>query len=172
MKTNRNIEIKARLHSPEEQSGLALALADGPAEVLHQVDTFFNVRSGRLKLREFAGGSGELISYHRPDSRLPTCSNYSIYPAASPGLLKTLLEDTLGVLGVVRKTRRLLLHGQTRIHLDDVESLGHYLELEVVLTPQQTEEEGAAIAQQLMTALHVRNDDLLDRAYIDLLTMP
>ena len=169
MKYSRNVEIKARLHSPAEQAALAEGLSDRPAEVLHQVDTFFNVKSGRLKLREFGDGTGELISYHRPDSRSPTCSNYSIYPAVSPKRLKMALEQTLGIAGVVRKTRRLLMYGQTRIHLDDVAGLGHYIELEVVLLPRQTEEEGAAIARQLMAALAITEEDLVDCAYLDLL---
>lgn len=165
----RNIEIKARLHSPEAQAELAAALADGPSEVLHQVDTFFNVRTGRLKLREFQDGSGELISYHRPDGLQPTCSQYSIYPAKFPERLKAALEETLGVLGVVRKTRRLLLHDQTRVHLDDVEGLGHFVELEVVLKADQSEQTGEAIARQLMAALAIRRRDLVDCAYLDLL---
>ena len=169
MKHSRNIEIKARLHSPAAPAELAHGLSDRPAEVLHQVDTFFNVRTGRLKLREFRDGAGELISYHRPDGTEPTCSQYSIYPTQSPKRLKVALEETLGVMGVVRKTRLLLLHGQTRIHLDEVEGLGHFVELEVVLKADQIEEAGEAIAQQLMATLEVRAEDLAGCAYIDLL---
>lgn len=169
MNTNRNIEIKARLHSPEKQAALAHELADGPTEVLRQTDTFFNVRSGRLKLREFGDGTGELISYHRRDSKEPTCSSYSIYPAQSPQRLKVTLLQTLGVLGVVKKTRRLLFQGQTRIHLDEVADLGSFVELEVVLTPGQNAAGGKATARQLMAALHIRDADLIDCTYLDLL---
>lgn len=171
MAGNRNIEIKARLHAPERQAELARSLADGSAETLRQVDTFFNVASGRLKLREFGDGTGELIAYHRPDSTSPTCSQYSIYAATTPEELKALLTQCLGVLGVVRKTRRLLFKGQTRVHLDEVSGLGHFLELEVVLTPDQTEEHGTAIAQELISALEIREEDLVDCAYVDLLAL-
>jgi predicted adenylyl cyclase CyaB len=73
------------------------------------------------------------------------------------------------VRGVVRKTRYLYLAGQTRIHLDDVEGLGHFMELEVVLRADQSDAEGQAIAEDLMVRLGVRKDDLLEGAYMDLL---
>ena len=71
--------------------------------------------------------------------------------------------------GVVRKTRYLYLAGQTRIHLDDVEGLGQFMELEVVLRPDQTDAEGQAIAEDLMARLGIRKEDLLEGAYMDLL---
>jgi adenylate cyclase class IV len=169
MGTGRNVEVKARLHSPDKQARLAEKLADGPAVVLRQEDTFYRVASGRLKLREFGDGSGELISYRRPDGTAPKCSCYSICPTATPRALNAVLTESLGVVGIVRKVRRLLLCGQTRIHLDEVEGLGHFVELEVVLEPAQTEAEGEVIARRLMTALAIGEEDLLESAYVDLL---
>jgi predicted adenylyl cyclase CyaB len=168
-KSGRNIEIKARLHSPQKQRRLATELADQPVEVLRQTDTFFNALSGRLKLREFGDGTGELIAYHRPDTTEPTCSQYTICPTTDPPLLLKALNQSLGILGVVTKTRRLVMRGQTRVHLDEVEGLGHFLELEAVLRPGQTEAEGHVMARQLMASLAVRDEDLIACAYIDLL---
>ncbi len=83
--------------------------------------------------------------------------------------MKSALSVALGVRGVVRKTRTLYLVGQTRIHLDEVAGLGDFMELEVVLHPGQTDEEGQAIARDLMTRLGVEEKDLLEGAYMDLL---
>ena len=105
----------------------------------------------------------------RPDQDGPKRSNYHIYETSDPQGLKTALRMALGVRGVVRKTRYLYLAGQTRIHLDDVEGLGQFMELEVVLREGQSDAEGQAIAEDLMTRLGVRKEDLLEGAYMDLL---
>ncbi len=80
-----------------------------------------------------------------------------------------MLELACGIRGVVRKTRYLYLVGQTRVHLDDVEGLGQFMELEVVLREGQSDAEGQAIAEELMTRLGVERGDLLEGAYMDLL---
>ena len=81
-----------------------------------------------------------------------------------------LLSAALGVRGEVRKRRTLLLSGQTRIHLDEVVDLGDFLELEVVLEPTQPAEDGELIARELMRRLDVRDEDLVEGAYLDLLS--
>ncbi|WP_231749848.1 class IV adenylate cyclase [Tautonia plasticadhaerens] len=90
-------------------------------------------------------------------------------PTSDPLALRAILSSVLGVLGVVRKRRWIYLVRQTRIHLDRVEVLGDYLELEVVLRPEQDEGEGVVIAQDLMGRLGIGEDDLVEVAYVDLL---
>jgi len=165
----RNIEIKARISDTRAVEALAAALSDTAPELIEQEDTFFNVPRGRLKLRVFSPTKGELIFYERDDCAGPKCSLYSIVPTIDPSALKSLLSAALGVRAVVRKRRTLYLCGQTRIHLDDVEGLGDFLELEVVLTPEQRVEEGTAIASDLMRRLNIRPSDLVEGAYVDLL---
>jgi len=75
----------------------------------------------------------------------------------------------LGVRGVVKKKRRLFLVGQTRVHLDEVDGLGHFVELEVVLRVNQSEEQGRKIAQELMRQLEISESDLLSGAYVDMI---
>jgi len=111
----------------------------------------------------------QLVYYDRPDQDGPKLSNYHIYETRDPAGLKTALSLALGVRGVVRKTRYLYMAGQTRIHLDDVEGLGHFMELEVVLRDDQSEAEGQSIAEGLMARLGIRKEDLLTGAYMDLL---
>jgi len=166
-----NVEIKARIENIDDLLPRAQALAeeDEHPQLIHQDDTFFRVPHGRLKLRVFSDGAGELIHYHRPDAEGPKVSDYVITPAADPDSLREALERACGVLGRVVKRRILVLAGQTRIHLDHVENLGDFLELEVVLREGQTEAEGTAIARQLLDVLGVKPEQLISGAYLDLL---
>ena len=164
-----NIEIKARVTDWEGLFQRAQAIADYGPEIIHQTDTFFHCKTGRLKLRVFKDGSGELIRYQRPDTTGPKTSDYEIYKSADPASLKQLLTASNGLRAVVIKERTLFLAGQTRIHLDRVEGLGTFMELEVVLHDDQTTEEGQAIAEELMRVLKIESKDLIDRAYVDLL---
>lgn len=165
----RNTEIKAHARDWETLCVRAQALADHPPERLSQVDTFFVTPRGRLKLREFAQDRGELIYYEREDTTEAKTSHYEIVALDEPGKLRALLAAALGVRGVVRKERWLYLVGQTRIHLDHVEGLGEFLELEVVLREEQTPAEGRRIAQEIQARLGVADTDLVACAYLDLI---
>ena len=165
-----NVEIKARIDSVEALLPLARALSDDDhPQLIHQDDTFFDAQHGRLKLRVFGDGSGELIHYHRPDIDGPKVSDYLLAPVSEPEGLRAVLTRACGLLGRVRKERILVLVGATRVHLDRVEGLGDFLELEVVLADGQTEAEGVAIAHALMASLQVTPAQLVSGAYLDLL---
>lgn len=164
-----NIEIKARARDFNAIRARAEAITDTPVEVIPQEDTFFSVPKGRLKLRVRRAEPAQLIYYERPDQDGPKRSDYQIFETADPESLKLTLSRALGIRGVVRKTRYLYLVGQTRVHLDDVEDLGQFMELEVVMRPGQADAEGQAIAHDLMSKLGVEPDDLLEGAYMDLL---
>lgn len=165
----RNIEIKACSREFDSQERIASRLADSAPVLIEQEDTFFQTTQGRLKLREFADGTGELIQYDRPDSPGVKQSTYIRSPANEPHSLKAALAAALGVRAVVRKRRRLFLAGQARIHLDEVEGLGWFIELEVVLRPDQDEADGRGIADKLMSDLGIESSDLVAGAYVDLL---
>jgi adenylate cyclase class IV len=160
----RNIEIKARISSVQELLPRALKVVGAGAglgaepERIEQDDTFFQVPHGRLKLRQFADGSAELIHYHRPDSAAAKASDY---------------VRGCGVLGRVRKTRLLVLVARagfhTRIHLDQVQGLGDFMELEVVLADGQSDAQGAAHANALMQQLGLQGVPRESGAYLDLL---
>ena len=167
---NSNIEIKARARDFSRQKELAGELTDTPEQLICQEDTFFNVLKGRLKLRMFSPSQGELIYYERDNISGPKQSNYSISKTDDPIKLKKMLSCALGVQGVVCKKRYLSIVGQARIHLDDVEELGYFIELEVVMQPNQTASQCQQIANEIMEKMQIREDDLIDVAYIDLLT--
>jgi len=164
-----NIEIKARARNFVEIQARADSLSDTPVEVIPQEDIFFNTPHGRLKLRVLSADKGQLIYYTRPDQEGPKRSDYHIFLTTDPGNLKHVLELAYGIRGVVRKTRYLYLIGQTRVHLDEVEGLGQFMELEVVMREGQSAAEGQAIAEGLMASLGVERSDLLEGAYMDLL---
>jgi predicted adenylyl cyclase CyaB len=164
-----NVEIKARV-ADLERLRVQLERATGSAgELLIQEDVFFRVEKGRLKLRIFDEQHGELIAYQRPDQPGPKLSKYTIAPTSNPSALRRILEDALGVINVVRKHRLLFHLGATRVHLDRVEGLGDFIELEVVLEPGQSAAEGARRAEQIMADLHIKQRDLVSQAYIDLI---
>lgn len=165
---NRNVEVKARLMNLAETQAKLKELADAPCQVLAQCDTFFQCQTGRLKLRVFGDGSGELICYQRPDTTQAKTSHYLISQAKDPADLHAVLASALGVVGEVRKTRLLYLIGQTRVHLDKVDGLGEFIELEVVLRPNQSEEQGREIAEKLARLLGIRNEEMVHCAYVDL----
>jgi len=164
-----NIEIKARARNFNAIRSRAEELSDTPVEVIPQVDTFFPTDKGRLKLRELSPSQAQLIYYERPDQDGPKRSDYHLFETDDPVNLKATLSLALGERGVVRKTRYLYLVGQTRVHLDDVEGLGQFMELEVVLNPHQSDAEGQAIAEDLMYKLGIEKGDLLEGAYMDLM---
>jgi predicted adenylyl cyclase CyaB len=165
----RNIEIKARVSSLAALTRAAAAIADqGPTEIF-QDDTFFACSAGRLKLRAFSSTQGELIFYRRNDQSGPKESYYVRSATAEPDTLREVLSLSYGEVGRVRKRRTLYLVGRTRIHLDEVEGLGQFLELEVVLREGETAEAGAHEAGELMIRLGITADQLIDRAYVDLL---
>ncbi len=164
-----NIEIKALARDLAELRRRIEPLSDAPVQVISQADTFFNTPRGRLKLRMLAPDRAQLVYYERPDQGGPKRSDYHIFETADPERLKTVLVFALGVRGVVKKVRHLYLVGQARVHLDEVEELGSFMELEVVLRPGQSEAEGQLIAEDLMSKLGIEKADLLEGAYMDLI---
>lgn len=165
----RNVEIKARIESVDAITAKVAALADqGPFEII-QDDTFFTCERGRLKLRALSADEGQLIFYRRPDHAGPKESFFVISPTAAPDSLRETLSLAYGQAGRVRKHRTLFLAGRTRIHLDRVENLGHFLELEVVLAEGERSEPGAEEARHLIVALGIAPGQLVEGAYVDLL---
>ena len=163
----RNIEIKAQIDSVDALLPRARALADGEPLLIEQDDCFFQVPHGRLKLRRLGDGQAELIHYHRPDQAQARASDYVRVPVPDADALAEALTRANGVLGRVRKRRWLLLVGQTRVHLDRVDGLGDFMELEVVLRDGQSDGEGQAIAESLMSALGLDAAPRLSGSYLN-----
>jgi predicted adenylyl cyclase CyaB len=165
----RNIEIKARIESVEALEPKVAEIADsGPTEIF-QDDTFFQCEAGRLKLRAFSDSHGELIFYKRSNQAGPKESFYVRSQTAEPASLREALSLAYGEGGRVRKQRTLYLVDRTRVHLDRVEGLGHFLELEVVLSDSESSRTGIEVAHHLMAQLGVEPTQLIEGAYVELL---
>ena len=161
----RNVELKALDPDPARSLERALALGAEDRGVIVQRDTYFRVREGRLKLREEEPGEAHLIAYARPDAAEVRVSNYRVVPAAD-GMLAALTE-TLGVDVVVEKRRRLLLWETVRIHLDEVEGLGSFVELEAVAAADSDLAREQAQVAHLREVLGIRDDALREGSYAD-----
>ena len=165
----RNIEIKARIESVASLLPKVVAISDSGPTKIEQDDTFFQCGSGRLKLRAFSPSSGELIFYRRPDELGPKESFYLIAPTSAPDQMREVLSCAYGEIGCVHKHRTLFLAGRTRIHLDKVEALGEFLELEVVLANDEPAGEGVRTAHHVLAELGIAANQLVEGAYLDLL---
>lgn len=162
-----NVEVKARARHWDLQ--MQVAEVGARATILEQEDTFFRTERGRLKLREIRGGQAYLIYYERPDESGSKVSEYRTADVSDPEAEKALLAAACGVTKTVKKVRRLFLHGQTRLHFDEVEGLGRFIEIEVCLAPGQSVEEGRKIAADWTARLSIQPSDLVSSAYADLL---
>lgn len=171
----RNIELKARLASIDTARDVAKSLATEHLGTRTQIDTYFCCSVGRLKLRESQGDSAELcgaqlVSYERADETEAKASDYRLLTVDDPEQLKKMLAETLGVKCVVEKRRDVYLHHNVRIHLDEVTSLGSFLEFEAVLSEGITNEQGHEQVAQLTAAFEISEADRLQGSYSDMIT--
>jgi homotetrameric cytidine deaminase len=169
----RNVELKARDPDPARTLERALALGADDKGEIKQRDTYFSGARGRLKLREQeTGGSplwDELIEYSRTDSTDARTSTYRRVPVADVEPLREALDAAYGTLGTVAKRRRLLIWEGVRIHLDEVEGLGSYIELEAVAEAGSDLSAEHDKVERLRADLGIEDDNLIATSYSDLL---
>lgn len=171
-----NVEIKARIWDVDYAISKAKELCNNDGEIITQHDIFYNATKARLKLRKFEDGTAQLISYIRPNTtglKISVYDKASIY-ADTVDLMDRILSSALGVVGIVKKTRHVFIVGRTRIHIDNVENLGNFIELEVMMQSGNMDtdcdrETADKTANELLQALSIREEDLIAEAYIDLL---
>jgi predicted adenylyl cyclase CyaB len=161
-----NIEIKVRCDDLDAVRRRAVALGATVSGQMNQRDTFFPAPDGRLKLREL-DGHGELIAYRRPDTATAKASQFLLFRTDRPDDLRRTLELALGTCGIVVKTRQLLLCRHTRIHLDAVDGLGTFVELETVIT-DQSEAAARSELDDVAAALGLDRMASVSGAYVDL----
>jgi predicted adenylyl cyclase CyaB len=166
----RNLELKARDPDPVRSASTCFALQAKDEGFKEQRDTYFEVRRGRLKLREEVGMAAELIAYERPDDPRWRESKYRIVEVTDAAEIKAALSDTLGVKAIVAKRRHLFrLEGAT-IHLDEVEGIGSFIEFELAASPKSDLAPQHIKLESLRTAFEILDRDLVAGSYSDLVS--
>lgn len=165
-----NIELKARCEDVDRAREVLRSHAGEFVGVDHQVDTYYECNSGRLKLR-IGDIERALIFHRRPDEALPHASEVSVVDlGAEAESLGALLTDATGVAVVVDKRREIYLSENVKLHLDEVEGLGAFLEIEArdlegVVGEGRLREQ----CEEWMTLLGIAPDHLVAGSYSDLL---
>ena len=163
----KNLEFKAKCDSLDALRGRLVDLQAEHRHTMKQLDTYFNVPQGRLKLREINTDEAELIYYQRSDRAESRYSNYQLCDISEPIAFKQIATMAWGVKAVVEKQRELWMFGDTRIHLDEVRDLGQFVELETVIR-DQTESEAQVEHQLVKDALGIKEEDLASVSYSDM----
>ena len=171
-KPRSNIEIKARCADLALMRVLAVESGAEFAGEETQRDTCFRARKFRLKLRQRKGKDfqcAELIRYSRPNCSGPKLSEYTIRPVRRPRILGWWLSLRRGVEVEVYKHREIWLWRGVRIHLDEVEGLGTFIELEAVVKDIGSESAASLSCRQLFDFFKIDERDLLESSYADLI---
>jgi homotetrameric cytidine deaminase len=165
----RNVEVKAVDPDRERSEAVCRELGAEDRGLLRQRDTYFRAARGRLKLREEEPGGATLIAYDRPDATEARESRYRLVPVPDPGELRAALDQALGTATVVDKERHLWLYDGVRIHLDRVEGLGDFVELEGVAPAESDLGPEREKVARLSAALGIETDNVRPGSYADLL---
>ena len=162
-----NVEIKARCENAGRVRAVLRECNAREAGTDHQIDTYFRVPDGRLKLRQ-GNIENALIAYRRPNQAGPKTSDVALAAVTSGDELRAVLERSLGVLVVVDKQREIYYVDNVKFHIDQVQGLGAFVEIEAC---GQKDDEGKLLAQcrEYMERFGIREEDLIDRSYSDLL---
>lgn len=163
-----NVELKAKVRNLtllNEALTKIGAIAQG---VTWQEDTFFAVPRGRLKMRCEEGGQCELIYYRRRDEPGPKVSSYFRQRVDDGTSRRQELVELFGVKNIVRKKRTLYLINSTRVHLDEIEGMGDFVEIEVPIASSKDENRAKRTVQTIMRHLAINDDELLATAYVEM----
>jgi len=166
-----NIEVKARYPELNRAREVCAHIGASLQGVLNQIDTYFHVESGRLKLRQINNDRAELIEYTRSNHATARSSRYKLTPLTVEAL-QTVLQDfsrSHGVRVVVKKRRELWMWENVRIHLDEVEGLGTFIEFEGVVGPDADEVASKHRVDRLVGEFGIRDEDQIGESYSDLL---
>lgn len=162
-----NIEIKAKAKNLDDLKKVAKLLATSHLGVDTQVDTYFQTKDGRFKLRESSMKGAYLVPYLRPNTAGPKKSDYAMIPVEDGGKIKQLFQQILGEIKVIRKKRDIYLIKNIRVHLDEVEGLGTFLEFEAVYENPADENQERAKVQTLLKEFNIQEADLITHSYSD-----
>lgn len=169
---SRLVELKARVKNLDSARKQLASLKARCIGTFHQIDTYFDVPKGRLKLREVEGQEEvELVYYEREDISGPKRSNVFILGIRNSGTFKALFEKVLEKKVKVDKTREIYRHKGTQIHLDTVQGLGEFVEFERKTRGSAEDiSKDKKVLKDLMTKFGIQKEDLIKESYSDLLS--
>ena len=163
------IEIKAFCSDPKK---IELILKESNADFVgtdHQSDTYFKVNKGRLKLRE-GNIENALIHYNREDKAGPKKSEVLIYKSKPDSDLKKILGHSLGILTIVNKVRKIYFINNIKFHIDEVENLGSFVEIEAIDNSGSLKDEKLLKqCQKYLQLFGIKENDLISVSYSDML---
>ena len=166
-----NIELKAKV---DDLQIIREKLSDYRKKILRQKDTFINFSpKGRLKIRCINNKKCQLIYYERDESSEIMSSKFNIYTYCNKVKSRTALKNfrrNYGVICVINKQREYYRDGSVRIHLDYIEKLGSFVEIEVVVSEKLSESDAYKLAQEyFFNKLNIPNDNVIHKSYVDIL---
>lgn len=169
MSKSKNVEIKAHCSDLEHIRKLLIAKQAYFKGMDHQIDTYFNVKNGRLKLRE-GNIENNLIQYNRPDQAGPKQSDFALFKTEKGSSLKNILEKSIGIKVIIDKQREIYFIDNVKFHLDEVKDLGTFVEIEATdVENTMTVEYLNDQCQQYISLFGIADEDLLTNSYSDLL---
>lgn len=164
-----NIEIKAKSDSPDKIREILKFHKAVFKGVDHQIDTYFKVNYGRLKLRE-GNLENHLIHYHREDAVGPKQSDVTLFKSDPGSSMKDILTKSLGVLVVVDKQREIYFIDNVKFHIDVVMDLGSFVEIEAIGTGDNAAKDQLyKQCQHYLDLFSISEKDLVPGSYSDLL---
>jgi len=165
----KNSEIKAKINRPDEIKKILESLSADYKGCDLQTDTYFNIKNGRLKIRE-GEIENSLIHYDRKNTTDPTLSNISYTKVPKKNDIKDVLRSALGVLVEVKKARHIYFIDHVKFHIDHIQGLGDFIEIEVIDRENEYSEKMMhKLCKHYMLLLKVEESDLLTHSYSDML---
>lgn len=165
----RNIELKARCSDLARAEAVCRRLGAAFEWTRRQIDVYFRVPEGRLKLRVEEPGGAALVAYQRPNAACARASQYELTAVADPDATLADFESRHGIVARVVKTRTLYLIEHVRIHLDTVDGLGTFIELEAVMGRGDDDGATHAFLDRLCLELGMGAAEIIGESYCDLL---
>ena len=163
------VELKAKIDNVDKVREKILKLNAEFIGKFHQIDTYFNVPKGRLKLREVEGKPhAQLIYYERENIATPKKSEVFILEISNPEEFKEKTEKILGIKSVVDKVREVYVYRETKIHLDSVKRLGCFIEFEKETSDLEIEK-CRKFLEKLMEKLKIKRENLIELSYGELI---
>ena len=164
----RNIEIKAQYADFVHARECVEKLKGKYLETIQQRDVYFQVASGRMKLRYIEGKMAYLVAYKRDNQQEVRESEYYIYETESPEKLEQALLAVHHILATVEKVREVHLIDNVRVHLDQVEGIGQFIEFEAVLVAGKQADGEKEKLENYIAMFEIERENLIDCSYLDM----